>query len=165
MNPFENKYSELCKTKSDINEHLPTLYNYALECNSITEFGVRSCVSTYAFLYGLFQNNDNTNYTGVDPFKHNNINEIESLCSNTNINFNFIEESDLNITINNTDILFIDSWHCYGQLIRELNKHHMNVNKYIIIHDTTVDEFKSEIIRMPGRWNNPKKKKLSRNYC
>ena len=71
-----------------------------------------------------------------------------------------IEDSDLNITINKTDILFIDSWHCYGQLIRELDLHHKNVNKYIILHDTTVDEFKSEIIRMPSRWKKSNYQKI-----
>ena len=35
------------------------------------------------------------------------------------------------------DLLFIDTWHIYGQLIRELEKFHSLVHKYIILHDTT----------------------------
>ena len=63
----------------------------------------------------------------------------------------------MDIEIEETDILFIDSWHIYGQLIRELNMHHKKVNKYIILHDTTVDGVHSEIVRIPSRWNNRKK--------
>jgi len=157
MNYFKSKFEKLCQTPSDINEHLLTLYNYALESNSVTEFGTRSCLSTYAFVYGLLQN-DNCKYIGVDPVKSEECKKIEKLCQDLNFNFNFLEDSDLNIDIEETDILFIDSWHVYGQLIRELEKHHNKVNKYIILHDTTVDEFTSEIVRIPSRWNNPKKK-------
>lgn len=42
---------------SDINDHLPTLYNYARECESILELGVRGVVSSYAFVYSLMNNN------------------------------------------------------------------------------------------------------------
>jgi hypothetical protein len=157
MEDLKKTYINLCKEKSDINEHLPTLYSYSKKCNSVTEFGVRSCLSTNAFLYGLCENKNKTTYIGVDPFKHENVSNLENLCKNTNIEFKFIEDSDLNINIDKTDLLFIDSWHCYGQLIRELNLHHTNVNKYIILHDTTVDEFSSEIVRMPHRWQNPTK--------
>jgi hypothetical protein len=47
---MEKKYEELCKMPSDINEHLPTLYRYAKECESVLECGVRGCVSSWAFL-------------------------------------------------------------------------------------------------------------------
>ncbi len=42
-------YNNLCNEKSDINEHLPTLKRYAEKCDHITEMGVRSVVSTWAF--------------------------------------------------------------------------------------------------------------------
>ena len=47
----------------------------------------------------------------------------------------------------NYDITFIDTWHVYGQLKRELNKFSKITNKYIIMHDTTVDGIKGETIR------------------
>ena len=37
----------------DIREHLPTLYKYASQCKTITEFGVRDGISSWAFLMGL----------------------------------------------------------------------------------------------------------------
>jgi hypothetical protein len=50
---IKQKFELLCqnqdKTTSsrDICEHLPILAKYASKCNHITEFGVRSVVSTY----------------------------------------------------------------------------------------------------------------------
>ena len=157
MNSVEilnQKYDALVKKKSDINEHLSTLSKYASKCMSVTEFGVRSCVSSYAFLQGLMNNKSNTKkLTSVDINLHKNLRRIEKLTNNLNIDYKFIHDSDLNIEIDNTDILFIDSWHCYGQLIRELNLHHNNVNRYIILHDTTVDGIYSENIRMNNTYN------------
>jgi hypothetical protein len=46
---------------------------------------------------------------------------------------------------------FIDTWHIYGQLKRELAKFSKITNKYIIMHDTTVDEWYGETIR--SGWN------------
>ena len=51
----------------------------------------------------------------------------------------------------NYDITFIDTWHIYGQLKRELDKFSKTTNKYIIMHDTTVDEIYGETIRLG--WN------------
>lgn len=48
MDILHNKYTTLCKNRSDINEHLPTLYEYANKCDSVFETGVRGVVSTYA---------------------------------------------------------------------------------------------------------------------
>jgi hypothetical protein len=38
-------YQHYCNNVSDIYEHLPTLNNYAQQCNHITECGVRGIVS------------------------------------------------------------------------------------------------------------------------
>jgi len=50
------KFNELSNTQSDINEHLGTLKKYTQECNIIVEMGVRSIVSTWAFLAGKPKN-------------------------------------------------------------------------------------------------------------
>ena len=54
---IKNIYIEFCNFPSDINEHLPTLYNYAKNCESIIECGVRGVVSSWALLYGFVTNN------------------------------------------------------------------------------------------------------------
>ena len=48
----EKIYKQYCETESDINEHLPTLRKYTEDCDSVIEMGVRTVVSTWAFLAG-----------------------------------------------------------------------------------------------------------------
>ena len=59
-NPINNIYNYLCSVPSDINEHLPTLFNYATKCEIILECGVRGCVSSWALANGLLHNNKST---------------------------------------------------------------------------------------------------------
>jgi hypothetical protein len=58
INYIKNKYEKLCSncegTCGDIFEHLPTLYKYASECESVFETGVRGVVSSWAFSYLFF---------------------------------------------------------------------------------------------------------------
>jgi hypothetical protein len=63
--------------------------------------------------------------------------EIEYTCIN-----------DLDMEVNhNYDMTFIDTFHVYGQLKRELDKYSKVTNKYIIMHDTTVDGLRGELYR------------------
>jgi cephalosporin hydroxylase len=55
--------------------------------------------------------------------------------------------SDLDCPIEETDLLFIDTWHIYGHLKRELSRWHPYVRKYIIMHDTLIDAVHGETIR------------------
>jgi len=60
MDLFLNKYNCYCKSRSDINEHLPTLYQYSQECEIVIELGVRDVISSYALIYGLLNNKKQT---------------------------------------------------------------------------------------------------------
>ena len=60
MEQLKIKYNYICNCSSDINEQFQTLYNYARECESILDLGVRGVVSSYAFVYGLMNNNKET---------------------------------------------------------------------------------------------------------
>jgi hypothetical protein len=51
MIDLASTFEMLCKTESDINEHLPTLYDYGRRVDHITEFGVRNGRSTVAWQY------------------------------------------------------------------------------------------------------------------
>ena len=62
-----------------------------------------------------------------------------------------MDQNDITCPLVETDLLFIDTWHVYGHLRRELAYWHSSVKKYIIMHDTTIDEWKGETIRMG--WN------------
>ena len=137
----------LCELPSDINEHLPTLYKYALECNHITECGVRCAVSSYAFALGLHGKPANK-LVQVDIVKSDDIEGFADECEYDGINTIFYEGSDLHCPVEDTDLLFIDTWHIYGQLKQEFIRWHSYAKKYIILHDTTVDGEQGESIRL-----------------
>lgn len=144
------KYNVLCTTPSDINEHLPVLYKYASECSHVTECGVRSVVSSYAFAAALV-GRPSTKLVQVDPTSHPNIVAFGGECATEGLEVVFHNQSDLECPMEPTDLLFIDTWHVYGQLKRELARWHSVVAKYIILHDTTIDALKGETIRIG--WN------------
>lgn len=127
-------YENLCKESSDINEHLPTLKSYGENCEHITEFGSRGGVSTTALLLS-----NPKRFVSYDIKKHPNLTVLEGIAKNMGVQFeckvtNVLEPS---LKIEETDLLFIDTWHKYGQLKEELRQHAVMVKKYIILHDTT----------------------------
>jgi hypothetical protein len=87
----------------------------------------------------------------VDPDRTIDIKQFQNECYTEGVNTIFYNESDLDCPMEDTDLLFIDTWHVYGQLKRELAKFAPLTKKYIIMHDTTVDEIYGETIRMG--WN------------
>jgi len=150
-----NKYKTLCGTRSDINEHLPTFFNYASKCNSVLETGVRGCISSWAFLSGLLHNvNSKEKRLFLNDIDECDINEllIYSKQLDVKVDYKWINNLELEFHENETfDIIFIDTWHVYGQLKRELNKFSKFSNKYIMLHDTEVDAIYGETIR--NGWN------------
>lgn len=140
MEKIKRKLLELVETPSDINEHLFTLRGYAEGCKHITEMGVRGVVSTWAFLAA----NPDT-LIGID-IEDCPIEEIAEAAAEANINFQFIKDSTVRegFTINETDFLFIDTWHVYPQLKKELAMHAGKVKKYIGFHDTYTYGFINE---------------------
>ena len=151
MEYIKQKYNFLCKNKSDINEHLPTLYRYATQCQSIAELGVRGVISTWALIYGLLNNNKKKKKILLNDIVPCNINELVINTRNLDLEINYEWKNDLDLQLNeNVDLTFIDTWHVYGQLRRELEKFSKITNKYIIMHDTTLDEWHGETMRTTG---------------
>lgn len=150
MSLINQKYNEKCREWSDIYEHLPTLYEYGLKCSHITECGVRGVTSSYAFALAL-KNKENNKLIQVDLDTNQNVVNFGEECKNEGINVTFYQMSDLECPLEQTELLFIDTWHVYGHLKRELNRWNSCVTKYIILHDTTVDEWDGETIRIG--WN------------
>jgi len=131
---IEEKYVNRCNTKGDINEHIYTLRQYALECNHITELGVWKINSTWGLLAGYPKKMISIDKT--DPKEYgSNINQVYDIVKPI-IDFKFIQASTLDIEIEETDLLFIDTWHVYRQLKAELTLHGNKARKYIIMHDT-----------------------------
>jgi hypothetical protein len=145
-------YNKLCREPSDIYQHLPVLSKYANECDTIIELGVRDCISSWAFANGLLNNNINKNNKKLlflNDIKSCDIQKLIDHTANTNllIMYKWCNDLDLDFKGKTFDLVFIDTWHVYGQLKRELNKFSKITNKYIIMHDTTVDAILGETIR------------------
>ena len=144
------------KNSIDIMEHLPTLYKYATECDSVFETGVRGCVSSWAFTSGLLDGAARDSCRKklfMNDIDKCDVELLVFLCKKLNIDVSYEWKNNLLLDMKNDtyDITFIDTWHIYAQLKRELAKFSKITNKYIIMHDTTVDEFYGETIRLG--WN------------
>jgi hypothetical protein len=129
-------YEKKCQESSDINEHLPVLKEYAEKCNHITEFGVRDVVSTYALMSGkpkILRSYD------ISPVENHGTSReyLTQLAVDNGVDFEFNVGDTREIEIEETDLLFIDTWHVYEQVKKELEIHSSKVKKYLIFHDTT----------------------------
>lgn len=115
----------------DIYEHMPVLKRYGEECKHITEMGVRWGASTLAFIMA--------NPERLISYDIQSTHEIEQIMAESTqlLNHSFVLADTLNLTIEPTELLFIDTLHTYNQLVAELRIHEGNVSKYIILHDTT----------------------------
>lgn len=129
-------FEYLCKTPSDINEHLPTLRDLARECTFVIEMGTRVPVSTWAFVEGLPEGSRLECIDIKSPDEYGgSIVPIENACKEKNIDFHFRQESSLECIIEECDMLFIDTLHEYEQLKAELARHSDKARKYIVMHD------------------------------
>ena len=139
-NHLKEIYNRYCKEHSDINEHIPVLRDLAKQCDSVVEIGVRSVVSTWGILQGLSENSGPMrNYLGIDlhhPPKEK-LHRASSLAKDNGIAFHFLKANDMEIELDPTDMLFIDSLHTYCHLTYELEKFSPKVRKFIAMHDTS----------------------------
>lgn len=145
---INENYEKHCATPSDINEHLPTLYSLAKECETITEMGVRNVVSTWAFML-----RNPLRLVGIDLHTNENVEAAKQIYPK----WEFIQGDSTKVEISNTDLLFIDTLHIGSVLRKELNKHADKVNKYIVLHDVETYGYKPE----PTDWQTPE---IMENY-
>jgi hypothetical protein len=52
--------------------------------------------------------------------------------------FRFHQADVLQVVIEETDLLFIDTWHVYEQLEQELALHASRVRRHLVLHDTMI---------------------------
>lgn len=131
-------YNEWCARPTDINEHLPVLKRYADECNHVTEMGVRRGASSRAFLMA------DVTLRSYDIYEEQSVTELFNQAQLDGKDVQYIIQDVLQVKIEPTDMLFIDTWHSQGQLRQELAMHGNVPSKYLAFHDThtygTVDE-------------------------
>jgi len=139
-------YKERCAQPSDINEHIATLYEFAKGCSTVVELGLCNVNSAYGFAAALV-GVPNNKLLLVDPYKSPNVEGFLKECHAENVNAQFYHGSDLECTPEPCELLFIDTWHVYGQMKRELARWASSASKYIIMHDTTIDGEQGESLR------------------
>lgn len=140
MHELIKPYFEKCKTgwlgrdfynEEDMKPSIPILYSYALQCDHITEFGVRWVCSTWIFAAASPKT-----IISYDTIYEPEIDWASNIINKAGINFKFHHANSIVVDIEETDLLFIDTDHFYKQLIKELHKHENKVRKFIIAHDT-----------------------------
>jgi hypothetical protein len=137
---LEKEYRMALHDPSDINEHLDILKSLADEVGHITEMGTRRGTSTRAFLVS------NAVLRAYDIILDDRVKELFQIAKSEGKDVEYIEADVLTIDIEETDLLFIDTWHCYEQLIQELRLHAHKARKYIAFHDTQSYGTESEVV-------------------
>jgi hypothetical protein len=136
---FEMEYQNARNTPSDINENVHELYELAKECKTVVEMGVRTGVSTRAFL------NTDVSLISYDIVLNSNVQRLFNEAKRVGKQVQYIKANVLEIEIGNVDLLFIDTLHTYDQLKQELKLHGNKANKYIAFHDTHTFGLRDEV--------------------
>ncbi|MCK9568606.1 class I SAM-dependent methyltransferase [Candidatus Pacearchaeota archaeon] len=130
MDLFETEYAKACAQESDINEHLPYLHGLAINRLHVTEFGVRQGTSTRAFMAARPKRLVSYDLV-LDPV----VGALFERAVLEGHNYAYRQANVLDIEIEETDILFIDTFHTGRQVTAELARHGGKVRDYIIFHD------------------------------
>ena len=155
----------MAQKEGSIGEHIKTLYDYATKCKHISECNSEYSCASWAFVKGLVDGkvemvgDEKKKYILVNQMSYPDIGRLRSICKDREIDFTFMQGNDICMPLERTDLLFIDTWHVYGHMKRELEKFHSLVGKYIIMHDTSVDDYAGETIRR--KWNSEEQSLLS----
>lgn len=110
--------------------HMPVLRNLAKECGQVTEFGIAEGQSTRALLV------EPVTLRSYDLKLYTSVQQLFELARSMGKDAYCFNADTLTLDIDETDLLFIDTWHVYPQLKQELTRHHSRVRKYIAMHDT-----------------------------
>jgi hypothetical protein len=131
---LEKAYQDAANRPSDINEHIPRLRELASMVSHVTEFGVRTGVSTAGLLAGLAGREG----TKLCSFDINPSPDVDRLRGVAGCEFVFRQGDVLTLDIEETDFLFIDSKHTGQHVANELDRHAGKVRRFIAFHDTEI---------------------------
>ena len=160
MNELETIYIEhRDRQDSDIKEYMEMLFEVSKECFHITEMGVREVNTTWAFLYGLsLSGKQPKRLVSYDLYYHPNIDIAKRVAKDNSIDFTFLVGDTGAVSIEPTNLLFIDTEHTYQHLWKELCLHAGKVSNYIFVHDTSGVYGTSE----DWPWNHPRRGSLTK---
>jgi hypothetical protein len=114
----------------DFHEHMEPLAEYSRKVEHVTEMGIRACISSFALLHGRPKT-----YIGYDLALHPCVRESITYLGTAlqgHMRIETHEADDLFVEIEETDLLFIDTLHSYGQLKLELVKKKKSIIQFIL---------------------------------
>ena len=132
---------------SDISALLPVLLGYAKQCHTVVEIGVYDCTSTWALLAA-----EPERMRSYDIARRAEVDQVEAAVADTSIDFKFILANSLELVLEPTELLFIDSYHTYDHLRAELERHSLKTTRFIAMHDTTAFGDVDQCGIRPGMW-------------
>lgn len=139
---IEELFQHAAQAPSDIGEHVRRMRELGEQCKHVTEFGVRTGVSTVAWIAARPKT-----VVCYDVQRCAEVDALERAALAADVKFCFHKQDVLLATIEPTDLLFIDTLHTYDQLRQELALHAGKSRKYIVLHDT---ETFGEVGEVPG---------------
>jgi len=124
-----DKFDEIKNTRSDINEHLQSIYQHVKGCNVAVSLGVSRGYSAFALLMGC------QHHITIDPAPNQDaINLLsEYFGGKSEVK---IQNTDESIELEEIDVLFIDYVHTSECVEKEMKAHAHKVKKLIFFHDT-----------------------------
>lgn len=138
---------------------LRLLRDTAKLCETVTEFGVHDCTSTWWLLAAHPKRLTSYDigitskpWPGHPGAIESEVNKVIEAAKQIGTDFKFVLGNTLEVVIDETDFLFIDSCHTYLQLTTELKLHAGKVRKFLGFHDTTVFAVVDEGGVNPGIW-------------
>lgn len=144
---IDHLFAQACLVPSDINEHVSRMRELGSQCEHITEMGVRTGVSTVAWIAARPKK-----LVCFDIQRCTQVDRLESVAREIGIDFVFRMENVIQATIEETDLLFIDTLHTYDQLRQELTRHSAKARQYIVLHDTETFRTTGELPGTRGLW-------------
>lgn len=130
---YLNKWLE----NEQLNFHLPLLKHLSTGLSHVTEMGTRDVTSTWALLAAKPDKVVSIDWNRPPicvPAEA--LEQARQFAEEAGIGFDFIEGDTTDLQIEITDLLFIDTWHTYEQILLELLLHSDQVRRYIVAHDT-----------------------------
>jgi len=120
----------------DMPDRLDWLVKNFSGLETIVEFGSYQGCSTVGWLKCKPKN-----LVAVDYKINLDVSLYKKIANQEDINFKFILEDDLKVSIPETDLLFIDTLHEADHTYKELSIHAKKVKKFIAFHDVNPEKF------------------------
>jgi len=130
--PFAfERFEEIKRNGSDINEHVETIFNFTKGCNVAVSLGIGKGDAAFALLLSCQHHISIDSAPSRDTL--NFLNEYFGSKSSS-----IIQSTNEPIELEKFDVLFVDSVHTADCVEKELKAHAHKVNKFIIFHDTHI---------------------------